>query len=117
MFIGTLSWVPEFRRMIGVLLRFPVAAFLSLFWIVYIWPWIAGGSIVLTVGLLILRPLLYLILWPLAWLLMAFENKGDPVLPDYWNNYPDSYLNWCGRCLRLGFPTMRRWLREAWRPG
>ena len=108
------SEVPEFRKTIGVLLRFPIVAFLGFLWTVYVWSWIAGGSIVLTVVLLIVQPLIYPILWPLTWLALAFGNSGDPVLPNYWTNYPDSYLNWCGRCLKLGFPTLQRWLLEGW---
>jgi hypothetical protein len=108
------SEVPEFRRTVGVLMRFPVVAILGLFWTVYVWSWIAGGCIVLSVILLILQPVLYPILWLLNWLLLAFGNSADKVLPNYWTRYPDVYFELVRDCLKLGFPTLRRWLLEGW---
>lgn len=107
--------VPEFRRQVGFLLRLPIVAVLCLLWVFYVWWWIFGLSVVITVALLVLQPVLYLILWPLNWLALAFGNSGDPVLPGYWSKYPDSYLDWCQRCAKLGFPTLLRWLREGWK--
>jgi len=106
--------VPEFRRQFGILLRLPVVLFLALLWLLYIWWWIAAFGVVVTVALLILQPILYPILYALTWLILAFGNSGDPVLPNYWKNYPDSYFDWCRSCLKLGFPSLQRWLLEGW---
>ena len=80
----------------------------------YVWWWIAAAGLIITLGLLVIVPLLYLPLKGLGELLAAFMNDPNPVLNGYWNGYPESYLKWCRSCFKLGFPTLVRWLREGW---
>jgi hypothetical protein len=105
--------VPEFRRQVGIILRLPIVLFLGILWVLYIWWWIAGFGIATTIILLVLHPIVYPILYVLIWIILAFDNSAEPVLPNYWKNYPDNYFEWCQRCLKLGFPTLRRWLLEG----
>jgi hypothetical protein len=42
--------------------------------------------------------------------LLAFLNSPDPVLPEYWKDYPWCYLHRIENCVKLGFPTLSRWL-------
>ena len=102
------------RRAVGILLRFPVVLFLAFYWYVCIWWWVAGLGIAAAGFVLIAAPLLYLPLKFAHFVILAFQNSGEPALPGYWNGYPRRYFDWCARCLRLGSPTLRRWLYEGW---
>jgi hypothetical protein len=104
----------DFRRLTGILLRFPIVLFLFLLWVIYVWWWIAAFGLSTAVVLLILQPLLYPFLYGIEWVLLAFTNSGNPVLPNYFKNYPDGYVTWCKECFKLGFPTLRRWLVQGW---
>jgi len=106
--------LPQFRRLVGILLRLPVVVSLGGLWVACIWWWIVGLSFMLATLVLIMFPILYPLAWCVEWLALAFKNSGDPVLPEYWKGYPDKYVDWCRTCIKLGFPTLRRWLMEGW---
>ena len=113
--------VPELRQSVGILLRFPVVVFLGFYWVLMVWWWIACLGLACSIALLalmVLLPVLYPFAWCLSFLILAFKNSSDPVLPGYWDGYPDKYLKWSESCIRhcikLGFPTLHRWLREGW---
>lgn len=107
------SRVPEFRKQVGFALRLVVVLVLGALWVAYIWWWLAGVGLLVSIAILILHPFVYPVLYVLVWIDLAFNNRPGPVLPGYWDNYPDRYFNWCWRCLRFGFPTLRRWLLEG----
>ena len=98
------------RSVVGMCLRLPIVVFVGLLWMVYLWWVIVVFSIVVSAALIILQPAAYPLLYALMWLSLAFGNSSDPVLPGYWSGYPGYYFRWCWRCIRLGFPTLRRWL-------
>jgi len=108
------SGVAEIRKAVGILLRLPIVALLGLLWAVYIWSVIVAFAISVSVVLLILHPLAYPILYVLTWLAMAFQNDShSEVLPGYFEHYPECYFDWCLRCIKLGFPTLYRWLSKG----
>jgi hypothetical protein len=103
----------KLRRQIGIGLRFPVVAVLALLWLVYLWWWLAAIGLAVAVAMLVLRPLAYPPLYVLTYLELAFSNSNEPVLPGYFDRYPDKYIEWCEKSIKLGFPTLKRWLREG----
>lgn len=103
----------ELRRQIGIALRFPVVALLALVWVVYLWWWLASIGLAAALVMLVLYPVAYPLLRIFTYLTLAFQNSKEPVLPGYWERYPDRYLDWCAKSLKLGFPTLRRWLLEG----
>jgi hypothetical protein len=103
----------EFRKQFGVLLRLPIVGLLGLSWVFYFWWWLASIGIAIAVAILVLRPLLYPVLYAFTWLFLAFANSNEKVLPDYWEQYPAVYIEWCKKSLKLGFPTLRRWLLQG----
>jgi hypothetical protein len=105
--------VPEFRRCLGILLRAPVVLLAGAIWVLSVWWWIAGFSITITLGVLVLHPIAYPVLFILEECRLAYLNSGDPVLPNYWKDYPECYLNWCRKYITLGFPVLCRWLLEG----
>lgn len=100
----------DFRKQVGVILRAPVVLILGLLWVVYVWWWVAGLGVAAGLAMLLLHPIAYPIAYALTWLAHAFENSSEPVLPNYWEVYPDRYVDLCMNSLRLGFPTLQRWL-------
>ena len=102
-----------FRRQVGVVLRFPVVLVLGLLWIGLLWWWLAIGGLVLGVAGLVLQPLVYPIAYLFKWLSLAFKNSKAPVLPGYFDKYPDQLLQFCGDAIKLGFPTLEQWLLEG----
>jgi hypothetical protein len=103
----------QLRRQVGIVLRFPIVAFLGVLWIVCLWWWIAGIVITISMISLVLQPFIAAIARPFAWLALAFSNKNDEELPNYMDRYPTVYFEWCLKSLKLGFPTLRHWLLEG----
>ena len=103
----------ELRRKIGFYLRFPAVAFLALLWLTCFWWWLAAIGIAIEVAMLIARPLAYPLLYVLDYLRLAFFNSKDPVLPNYFEDYPDEHIEGCWRLIKLGFPTLKRGLLEG----
>lgn len=95
-----------FRTAIGILLRLPVIACLTLIWTFSPWIIIASFTLLVLIGM----PILYLILYPLVWLWFAFIGSKDQVLTNYWHDYPSCYAKW----LTTGYPTLYRWLMHGW---
>jgi hypothetical protein len=109
------SDVPVFRRRVGILLRTLVVLVAGCFWVVCIWWWMACLSVVAVLGLIVFHPVLYPVIYTFAWLRLAYRNSSDPVLPDYWTDYPVFYLEWGRKYVGLGLPTLSRWLLEGTR--
>lgn len=103
----------ELRRQIGIGLRFLPVAGLAILWLVCLWWWLAVIGVALGVAGLILQPLAYPVLYLLTYLALAFKNSNDPVLPGYFERYPDEGIEWCAKSIKLGFPTLKRWLLEG----
>jgi uncharacterized protein (DUF2062 family) len=78
-----------------------------------LWWWLAAIGVAAALTMLILRPLAYPVLYVLTYLALAWGNSDDPVLPGYFDRYPDEYLEWCTKSLKLGFPTLKRWLIQG----
>lgn len=95
----------EIRDVVGVVLRFPVVAGLTLLWLITIWPLVVAVALLFLVG----QPLFYPFLYGWEWVKYAFLGRKGEVLPKYWENYPDEYLRW----LKAGFPTLDRWLTKG----
>lgn len=97
------------RYIVGVALRLPVVLVLTVAWLYY---WALCVIVVCgaALAILVLQPLLYRILYFLFWLESAFSNRNEEILPGYWKNYPDYLFAWCEKALKLGFPTLYRWL-------
>ncbi len=103
----------DIRRQVGVVLRFPVVAFLGVLWVVYVWWWLAALLIGFVLAWLVLQ---YLAYWPMKtvlWLIAAFNNDDSSILPDYWDGYPEDVLSEIPQAVRIGFPTLRRWLVDG----
>jgi hypothetical protein len=96
----------DFRKQVGVILRFPVAVILTMIWLICFWWWIAGIMIVFSLLGLVLQPVIY----PVVWLCSAFANSD---ISHYWDNYPDKYFNSMGNALRLGFRALAKWTLEG----
>jgi hypothetical protein len=111
--LGTKNDAQGLRKQVGFFLRLPFVLFLGLLWVIYCWWWIAAFGIIMTLIILILYQILYPILYAFVWLYYAFINSSDQVLPNYWKNYPDNLYDWCKSCIKLGFPTLQRWLLEG----
>ena len=103
----------ELRKQVGIVLRLPVVLLLGAAWVVFIWWWLAGLMVVLAGGALILKPLGYPIRYAFRWLVLAYKNSTDEVLPNYWDRYPDEYVEGIGEALTLGFPNLHRWLVDG----
>jgi hypothetical protein len=103
----------DLRKHVGIALRFLVAVPLSILWVVYFWWWIAGIIIGLSLLGLVLQPVIYPVIYPVAWLCSAFLNSHDPVLPHYWDHYPDKYFDVMGNALQLGFRALAKWTLEG----
>ena len=101
------------RKQMGIVLRFPVVAILTILWIIYLWWWIAGIGVAFSLIILILRPPAYPILFFITWLCLAFSNSKAQVLPGYWDEYPKKHFEGIFNSLKLGFPTLWRWLTEG----
>jgi hypothetical protein len=105
--------MPTTRQQVGVALRFPVVLILAVLWLVYFWWWIAGFGVGFALLMLVLQPLAYPLIWGLSYLYLAFENSSEPTLPDYWKHYPDYWFDLSSQVVRLGFPTLGRWLKKG----
>lgn len=103
----------EFRRLIGIVLRFPVVLALGLLWICLLWWCLAISGLVLGVAGLVLQPLVYPVAYLFERLSLAFKNSKDPVLPGYFAKYPDQLIQFCGDAIKLGFPTLQQWLLKG----
>lgn len=104
----------ELRRQIGIGLRFLPVAVLALLWLVCLWWQLAAIGVAAALTMLILRPVAYPVLYFLSYLALAWDNSNDPVgLPGYFDGYPDEYFEWCAKSIKLGFPTLRRWLMQG----
>lgn len=102
-----------FRKQVGVLLRFPIVCALGILWIGLIWWWIVAFAILGAAIALVLNPLSYPVLYAIEWLRLAFKNSDAPTCPNYFEGYPDRYLTWVADAVKLGFPTLERWLSEG----
>ena len=103
----------ELRRYVGLALRAVVVAFLAFLWVVSVWWFLAALGIAAGLAMLVVHPVAYLVLYPLVFLTYAFTNSREPILPGYWNRYPDMYLEFCWKSLKLGFPTMFHWVFDG----
>jgi len=93
------------RELVGFLLRLPVVAILAVLWILSIWPVI----VVLNLIGIVLIPIAYFPLFLVNWLHYSFLGRNEAVLPDYWEDYPDVYVN----NMQTGFPTLKKWLLKG----
>jgi hypothetical protein len=100
----------EFRRRVGIGLRAVPVLILAGLWYVYLWWWIVLGCFVVGVVMTILHPIAFVFLCPIAYLVLAFTNSVDPVLPGYWEQYPEKYFEYCPNAAKLGYRTLLRWL-------
>jgi hypothetical protein len=103
----------ELRAQIGIGLRFLPVTGLALLWLVFIWWWLAAILVAMSVALLILQPVAYPLLYLFTYLGLAFKNSNDPVLPGYFEQYPDEGIELCAKSIKVGFPTLKRWLLEG----
>src|SRR5688572_19040453 len=100
----------DFRRQIGVALRFIIVLVPAVVWVAELWWWLAAIGVAFNLAMIALHPLGYLVLYPLVYIQLAITDSREPVLPTYWDDYPDKYLDWCWRSIKLGFPTLWRWV-------
>lgn len=107
------------RWVVGVVLRAPVIFVLAWMWLYVLVPL---GILLSLAGIawLIVVPLCYLPLAALHWLFLALINSSSPVLPHYWDYYPESFAQLRRELPRearefvtLGFPTLYRWLMHG----
>lgn len=103
----------KLREQVGIALRFPFVALLGALWVTCIWWWLAAIVILAAVATIIVRPIVYLPFYIFKFLELAINNSKEEVLPGYWDRYPDLYLEWCEKSVKLGFPTLRCWLMEG----
>jgi hypothetical protein len=100
----------EVRRRVGIGLRTVPVLILAGLWYVYLWWWIALGCVMIGLIMTILHPIAFVFLYPITYLGLAFTNSADPVLPDYWDQYPEKYFEYCPSAAKLGYRTLLRWL-------
>lgn len=104
----------DLRKQVGIILRFPIVVLVAVLWLTLVWWWIVGfavfGALIALVGV----PLTYPFLYFAEWLRLAFLNSDEPTCPNYFKGYPDDYLNWISNAMRLGFPTLNKWIFEGW---
>lgn len=103
------------RKRVGVVLRGIPVFYAAIFWTFYVWLWMVGVVILFAVCVTVLQAVFYYPAKIVAYLVLAVENSDatGPLLPGYWNDYPGRYIRWCKAALKLGFPTLRRWLFEG----
>jgi hypothetical protein len=98
------------RRAVGVALRAPFVALLTLLWVCYVWWWLVGIRLAFGILRIILQPVIYLPLWIVVYLGYAWSNCDDPILPDYWKGYPSDTVRSCVKFIKIGFPSLNYWL-------
>ena len=101
------------RQQVGIALRFPIVALLTLVWVRYLWWWIAGIGIAGAILFCILQPLAYPFIYAFTYIAFAFTNSKEEVLPEYFKGYPDYYIEFCKSSFKVGFKTLKRWLLEG----
>ena len=96
----------ETRQVVGIFLRLPIVLILTMFWVVYKWPFYVAFAL----AYLLFKPLLYYFVWIGVWLWYAFEGSNKSILPDYWKRFPDQAF----QAAQSGFPHSEkmaaRWL-------
>ncbi len=101
------------RRQVGVVLRAPIVAALATVWICCIWFWYVLLVAAIAAAHLIILPLAYWPLFGLGWIAAAFGNSDEPILPEYWKEYPAKIFDGVVTAAKLGFPTLKRWLFQG----
>ena len=94
------------RKQIGILLRAPLVGLLGLAWIVFIWWWVAAIGLAFWLAVLVLTPIAYPAVWVWEYARLAITNSDEPLLPDYWTDYPDLHIQMCKKTIMLGFPAL-----------
>jgi len=101
------------RRKIGIVLRFPVVALLTILWVVCFWWWMFVIGIIVAFLILILRPIAYPFLYVFKYLTYAFSNSDEEVLSN-WEVYNlSNFFEVCQTLFTFGFPVLLKWLFEG----
>lgn len=104
----------EFRKEVGIVLRFPIVCILGILWVLLLWWWLLAFTIIGTAIALVWIPLAFPFAYTLEWLRLAFKNSDQATCPGYFEDYPDQYLKWIVNAAKLGFPTLNSWLCKGW---
>jgi hypothetical protein len=100
----------ELRRQIGIALRAVPVAVLALGWYLVFWWWIVLLSVAAAIVDVLLQPVAYPFLYAGLFLVFAFKNSREEILPGYWSGYPGDSVKRIEKSLKLGSETLRRWL-------
>jgi len=90
-------------KALGQVLRFPVFLAGVALWTMYIFPFVLGFTLFVTIA----HPICVPVLYALAYIAAAFSGESQPPNWDaYWKDYPTTYILW----LRVGYRGMYHWL-------
>jgi hypothetical protein len=104
----------RFRQQVGIVLRFPIVCLLGIVWVLLLWWWLLGFTIIGAAFAIIGTPLAFPFVYAFEWLRLAFQNSDQETCPGYFKDYPDQYLKWIESAAKLGFPTLDLWLFKGW---
>jgi hypothetical protein len=105
------------RETVGVILRLPAVIFLAAAWVWFVWWWLAPGAIILAGLALLLIPVAYPFVYAAHWLVLAFQNSHDSVVPNYWKGYPDDQFSFAWKGVKLGWRSLGTSLVDGFSKG